>query len=180
MRSVVCPCSPIDAIGDGSDSSSHGHFTAKAKVSPDKDRLLLAIMQQKINKDLAGSPHLSIDRTFRSVFEMPCSKRQQALTGVAKRRCRNPIILAQEWQEALGKGKYASPADLSRHIGVSRARVSQILRLLKLTPEALEMIVALGDPLPSPIVTERSLRPIVDLPSQEQERMVNEILKVTP
>jgi hypothetical protein len=119
-----------------------------------------------------GSPKLSIHRTFRSVFEMACQKKHLALTKLARRRYRNPVILAQEWQQALAKGEYASPADLARHIGVSRARVTQILRLLKLSPEALEEVVALGDPLPSPIVTERSLRPLVDLPIEEQKRWI--------
>jgi hypothetical protein len=97
---------------------------------------------------------------------MPCPKRRQPLTKVAKRQHRSPTRLAQGWQEALSKGKYASPAELSRHIGVSRARVTQIL--LQLCPEVLNVITSLGDPLPSPIITERGLRPIVDLPPEEQ------------
>jgi len=77
----------------------------------------------------------------------------------------------------LAEGTYTSPADLSRRIGVSRARVTQILRLLKLCPEALGVVATLGDPLPSPIVTERCLRPIVELPVEEQRRWINGILR---
>ncbi|MGQ9494542.1 MAG: hypothetical protein ACUVR2_12435 [Anaerolineae bacterium] len=53
------------------------------------------------------------------------------------------------------------PADLARKLGVSPARVTQVLRLLNLAPEVLKAIAALGDPLPSPIVTVRRLLPIV-------------------
>ena len=126
-------------------------------------------------KDRNGSPNLSIDRTFRSVFDLPCAKRRQPLTKVAKRRHRNPIRLAQEWQEALTGGKFASSADLARHLGISRARVTQILRLLKLCPEVLNVITSLGDPLPSPIITERSLRPLVDAPPEEQSGWITTI-----
>ena len=61
---------------------------------------------------------------------------------------------------------------------VSRARVSQVLRPLSLAPEVMETIATLGDPLPSPIVTERRLRSIVNLPPEEQRRRVEAILGV--
>ena len=118
-----------------------------------------------------GSPNLSIDRTFRVIFEMPRPKRQQAIMRACKQH-RNPIILAQEWQEALAKGEYASPADLARYIGVSRARVTQMLQLLKLAPEVLDAIADLGDPLSSPVVVERNLRPVVKLPLDEQRQLI--------
>jgi hypothetical protein len=107
---------------------------------------------------------------------MPCPKRQRALTKVRRHQYRNPVVLAREWQEALAEGKYACLADLSRCIGVSRARVTQILRLLKLCPETVETISALGDSLLSPIITERRLRPIVDLVPEEQKREINRML----
>lgn len=55
--------------------------------------------------------------------------------------------------------------------------VSPRLRLLKLAPEVLKAIAALGDPLPSPIVTERRLQPIVNLPAKEESRRVEPILR---
>lgn len=47
----------------------------------------------------------------------------------------------------LGAGECASRADLARKLGVSRARVTQVLGLLELKPEVVE---ALGDPLSTP------------------------------
>jgi biotin operon repressor len=68
----------------------------------------------------------------------------------------------------LESGKVASRAELARNLGISRARVAQVLRLLRLDPEVLESVVALGDPLPSPVITERRLRSLVDLPANKQ------------
>ena len=93
---------------------------------------------------------------------------------------RNPIYLAREWQKALEDGDCPSKAALARELGVSRARVTQVLRLLRLDPEVLDAISALGDPLPSPIVTERRLRPIVDLPPEEQRQRIVALIAEEP
>lgn len=85
------------------------------------------------------------------------------------RQYRNPIAVAREWQDLLVAGECASQADLARALGVTRARVTQVLGLLELTPEVVEILVGLGDPLSTPVVTERSLRPLLKLPVEEQE-----------
>ena len=69
----------------------------------------------------------------------------------------------------LSAGECASRADLARKLGRSRARVTQVLGLLELTPEVVEALAALGDPLPKPIVTERGLRSLLGLPAEEQK-----------
>jgi len=43
-------------------------------------------------------------------------------------------------------------------MGVSRARVTQVLNLLKSPKHILDKAYAMGDPLPKPAVTEHSLR----------------------
>ncbi len=53
-------------------------------------------------------------------------------------------------------------------LGVTRARVTQVLALLELAPEVLDAIVALGDPLPRPIISERMLRSPLKLPAEQQ------------
>jgi hypothetical protein len=60
---------------------------------------------------------------------------------------------------------------------VTRARVTQVLALLELAPEVLDAIVALGDPLPQPIISERMLRPLLNLPAEEQQHALKGILK---
>jgi ParB-like chromosome segregation protein Spo0J len=85
---------------------------------------------------------------------------------------RNPVIVAQDWQQRLDDGAGFSRADLARQLGVSRARVTQVLGLLELAPEEVTVIAALGDPLPQPIVSERLLRPLRKLNPAEQQRML--------
>jgi hypothetical protein len=91
------------------------------------------------------------------------------------RQYRNPIVVAQEWQRRLIAGECASRADLARKLGMTRARVTQILGLLELTPEVVETLAALGDPLPGPVMTERRLRSLLRLPAKEQQHMMQEI-----
>ncbi len=89
---------------------------------------------------------------------------------------RNPVLLAREWQKSLDEGTYASRADLGRTKGISRARVTQILNLLRLSSDVLRQVLDLGDPLPSRIITERRLRPLVVWPEGKQRNMLDTIL----
>ena len=130
---------------------------------------------------MIGSPYKSEDRTFRAVFQLQISNfppgRKPGKTKPA-RTYRNPIILARELRKALESGEYASQTALGRKLGVSRVRVTQVLNLLRLAPEVLEKIADLGDPLTSPIVTERKLRPVVLLPKAEQRRRIEDMVKI--
>ena len=94
------------------------------------------------------------------------------------RTYRNPLFLAREWKTMLENGEYSSQTDLARALGVSRVRVAQLLRLLRLDPTVIEKITALGDPLSSQTVTERKLRPIVNLPGKLQENLIREKIRL--
>lgn len=96
--------------------------------------------------------------TFKAIFEMPKTTNGQLLIKIYKHQYRNPIYLARQWQRDLSEGKFISQADLSRKVGVSGARVTQVLNLLKLPKATIEKVCAPGDPLPNPLVTERKLR----------------------
>ena len=89
---------------------------------------------------------------------------------------RNPVTLAQEWQQALRSGEHSTRADFARRQGISRARVTQMLHLLKLSSDLLNAIAGLGDPLPSRIITERILRSRVHYPADEQRKELSKIL----
>lgn len=121
-----------------------------------------------------SSPNPTIDRTFRAVFTLP--KDRKRTKNKPPKRYRNPVMLAQEWQNMLN-GKNATPAELARKLSVSRARVTQILRLLRLAPDVLQQIADLGDPLPSPVITERILRPVVNLSPEIQREWLNRIFE---
>lgn len=92
------------------------------------------------------------------------------------RTYRNPIFLAREWEEAKAAGDFLSQRAFARAIGLSHARVSQVLSLLRLCPDARKALDALGDPIHSRKVTERKLRPIVNLPKDKQELGLREML----
>ena len=92
------------------------------------------------------------------------------------RTYRNPIFLAREWAEAMEEGNFRSQRSFARAIGLSQARVSQVLGLLRLCPDARAALDTLGDPLCSRKVTERKLRPIVNLTEKKQETRLREMI----
>jgi hypothetical protein len=105
---------------------------------------------------LSGSPDCNIDRTFTSTFYFPhkVTKAKQVA-----RIYRNPIYLAREYKKMLDSGEVKNRAELSRLKGISRARVTQILNLLKLNSLAIIELEKLGDPLKARTISERMLRP---------------------
>ncbi|RPJ62893.1 MAG: hypothetical protein EHM12_03585 [Dehalococcoidia bacterium] len=107
---------------------------------------------------------------------MPVAQFDHNLIKLGKRKYRNPIYLAREWRKALDNGEYVSPAALARHFKVSRARVTQIMNLLKLLPEVIDVIYLLGDPIRYPIITERELRPLLALSAQQQKARLETML----
>ena len=77
-------------------------------------------------------------------------------------------------------GRVSSRAALAQKLGVSRARVTQVLQLLTLDPSIIDATVQLGDPLSTPVVSERSLRQLVHMDHRQQERWIDDVLKVVP
>jgi len=83
---------------------------------------------------------------------------------------------ANEWKALLESGKIASQAEISLREGITRARVTQIMGMLRLAPEILEKILSLPDTLHRPPMKERMLRPIgaiADHPDQIREFQKN-------
>ena len=124
---------------------------------------------------LSGSPGCNIGRTFRAQFRWFVTKMRTS-TSKTRKTHRNPVALALEWRKALDSGRYSSQADIARKKGVSRARVTQILNLLRLAPKVIGIVMDLGDPLPLPVVTERQLRQCIDLPAGKQVKEIINLL----
>ena len=95
---------------------------------------------------------------------------------MARKAYRNPVAVALEWHKAIDGGRYSSQADLARQKSISRARVTQILNLLRLPPRVMEIIRDLCDPLHSPMVTERQLRGFINLSGRKQMKELTVIL----
>lgn len=75
---------------------------------------------------------------------------------------RNPLYMAKEYARMIETGEAKSESDLARKMGISRVRVNQFIRLLKLDTSIIKAIEKFGDPLTSRIITERMLRPYAD------------------
>ena len=91
------------------------------------------------------------------------------------------IVLAFQIEQAVRDGRARDYAEVAQQIGMTRARVSQIMRLLRLPPALLETLL-LADPMRCPRLTERQLRPLVAAsPSIEQleelERRLRDLAK---
>jgi len=79
------------------------------------------------------------------------------------------LRLAQEWQRQLDAGEIENQAAIARREGLTRARVSQIMSLLRLTPAIQKRILAtLGSAQMRPI-PERDLRPIARMEHPKQQ-----------
>ena len=50
---------------------------------------------------------------------------------VSERKIRNPIFLALEYENMIKKREVSSKAELARKLGISRARVTQMMNLFK-------------------------------------------------
>jgi len=67
---------------------------------------------------------------------------------------------AIEWRQQLDAGEVRNQADIAQREGITRARVTQIMGMLRLAPEIQARILSLPDAINRPPVTERTLRPI--------------------
>ena len=58
----------------------------------------------------------------------------------------------------IDKGKVKNQAELAKTKGISRARVTQILNLLKLDKTIIENLEQIGNPMDKKVISERELR----------------------
>lgn len=82
----------------------------------------------------------------------------------------NPIRQALWYKQLLDEGKFERQEDLAKELGVSRSRVTSVLRLLSLDEGIQEFILGLGDEdelLEQ--LTERKLRSLIQLDKTEQQ-----------
>lgn len=67
---------------------------------------------------------------------------------------------AQAWRAILESGEVANQAEIARREGVTRARVTQIMALLRLAPEVQHRVLEMPAVLGRKGINEHSLRPI--------------------
>jgi len=71
---------------------------------------------------------------------------------------------AIEWQRQLNAGEVRTQADIADRERITRARVTQVMGMLRLAPEIQEQILSLPDSARRFAVTERILRRIETIP----------------
>ena len=82
----------------------------------------------------------------------------------------NPIKTALQYNERLESGQEKTQSELASALGVSRAKVTQMLNLLKLDEEIKEYIASLDNSDSRlRILTERRLRKLVQVESKEEQ-----------
>ncbi len=67
------------------------------------------------------------------------------------------------WQTLLASGEVKNQADIARREGISRVRVTQVMRLLRLAPEIQQHVLAMPETILRPAISERALRSIARL-----------------
>jgi len=76
----------------------------------------------------------------------------------------------------IDNGQVKNQSNLVLKLGISRIRIHQILKLLKLDSLIVQELEKLDEPLKAKIITKRMLRPYVNKSPQEQIDLLN-ILK---
>jgi hypothetical protein len=76
---------------------------------------------------------------------------------------------ALEWQALLESGEASNQAAIARQEGITRARVTQVMGLLRLAPEIQEHVFSLPDMVRWPAISERALRPIAQIEDHKNQ-----------
>ena len=136
------------------------------------------ILEFHVNLNLGCNRQLPPEeRSFRFPWEVPAQPGAQQTTEApshTKPRQR-PVQLARKWRQSMDK-RGESRSELARRLGVSRARVTQVLKILDLDPALLTYL----ERNPDPRITERALRALANRPPDEQRRHIDELLAPTP
>lgn len=76
---------------------------------------------------------------------------------------------ALEWEALIESGEAINQAEIARREGITRARVTQVMSMLRLAPEIQKHILSMPDAVRRPAITERALRPIAQLPQRRDQ-----------
>lgn len=87
------------------------------------------------------------------------------------------LALAERFQGLLDAGEARNRADLARRFRLTRARVTQLMDLLRLHPMVLAYVRSLALGTPTRSVTERGLRAVVRLPGRQQVQAAKRMVR---
>ena len=109
------------------------------------------------------------------VNAVPPSRRQRTRRPRTTKPVGPPRIVetlrkAIEWRRQLDSGEVPNQAAIACSEGITRARVTQVLGLLRLAPDVQERVLSLPDMVVRRAITERALRPITQLESAVEQK----------
>ncbi len=88
------------------------------------------------------------------------------------------LVKAVEWRGLLESGQVRSQAEIARREGITRARVTQIMAMLRLAPEIRKQILSMPRMVGRPAISERALRTVVALRNPaEQAAKLRELIQ---
>ena len=79
--------------------------------------------------------------------------------------------MAIEWQRQLDAGEVDTQAEIARRESITRARVTQVMAMLRLAPEIQEHILCMSDTVRRPAISERALRPIAQIEDWDEQKL---------
>ncbi len=77
---------------------------------------------------------------------------------------------AQEWQGLVASGEAKTQADTARREGISRARVTRVMGMLRLAPEIQQHVLSMPETIRRPAISEHALRPIAQIEDAKEQR----------
>jgi hypothetical protein len=80
------------------------------------------------------------------------------------------LRMAMEWQRQLDAGEVGTQAEIAGREGITRARVTQVMGMLRLAAEIQQHILAVSETVRQPAISERALRPIAQLDDHASQR----------
>jgi hypothetical protein len=92
----------------------------------------------------------------------------------------NPLMEAKRYRNLLSDPLINNQSDIARDLGVTRARVSQLMSLLKLAPEIQKTLLGFEDQKMVRFFSEYRLRPLLTINNPDQQvkefkKMMNEV-----
>lgn len=127
-------------------------------------------------KAIVGIPHGTSKLPAFSVYPIPYPAAQMHklvvgcdVPGYCHYVGRHPIHLALEWQKELKSDPSLTRAETAANRGLSRARVTQVMGLLKLDKSIQQYLLGLSDPAEIKHFSERKLREIATCKSAKRQ-----------
>lgn len=140
------------------------------KASPEVVRVRVRSVHEITEVDSG----LDLPLEVRPAPEPPKVTRQRRKAEARKRPATLPAVVAvlrraREYQQMIDLREVANRAELARRLGLTRARVTQVLHFLDLAPEIQAHLDALAPSSERFPLTERRLRDVARLPDPDEQ-----------